>query len=165
MTPYMSRGPFTILVHPDFPTNPAFTLLDKGHTVALSLQDCTSDSNSHLPQMSLDVGPGFSVSCDLSVGDGTAVRAFTLTNAQSAFVDLDANGTYDMRTPLDSQRLEVRYNQEWVPVVIGDGRPVGEKRLLGGQLVAFDTQAGEWRLQVEQRTKPPSGDAGPPERK
>ena len=143
METYVARRPFAVLTDPAFPGNRAYRFLDMG--CLLSLDVSPVEHGSSLREAWLRIGDTFSVSCTFSSNAPTTVREYCLTRGPLTVMDLNADGSYDLRVSQKPDlRSEIWADGKWQGVVIGGNTGKYLKEMRDGTWRSFDMDAGRW---------------------
>ncbi len=151
---YLSKPPYTIFVPKGARHKGDFSLLVEAApllvlTVTPSHDEAAKEIDTE-KEILLSIGSDFSMSCKYSPDKELAakVREFAFSNDRDYFIDLNADGKWDMRTLsyLDrtKARLQIWYQGEWRDAAQGDRHGRYFKKLQGGPAVWFDTKNGVW---------------------
>ena len=151
---YMSKPPYTILVPKASRHNGKFVLLvDDVPLLVLSVKPRHDESAKEIDtekQVLLSIGSDFTMSCKYATAKGLTakVREFAMSNDRGCFIDLNADGKWDMRTLSHYDRnkatVQIWYQGEWRDTTQGDGPGGHFKTLQGGPAVSFDMESGLW---------------------
>jgi hypothetical protein len=149
MDVYCARGPFTLFVDKDFPHKDTFKLFDYSQPLILAVENGVANDGDATKEAAIVLGADFSISCEYSLSNGVQVRALTLSKKNESLIDLNADGSFDVRIHVPSDEKprppsEIWYQGKWREVVSDGGGDKYRKQVAGGGAVCFDTKSGVW---------------------
>ena len=153
---YFAKTPFALLVAKTFPQENTFTFIDYGHRLLMSGEDADGDDDHGAARRKATITFGTaSMSCYYSLDKGIRMNELEFATETQIITDLNADGFYDMRIPLDRKGiLQVWYNDKWQDVIGGEGGKY-QRHLRNDGVVDFDMQSGIWLSPTD--APPPGG--------
>jgi len=142
MKTYVIKQPFSILVNRSFPDKAEFKLIENGAPYFFSVKNVEGKEKRRNAE--LIVGK-FTASCIFSQDDKIEIYEYSVTNGSESFIDLNADGKFDVRISCyPERRKDIWLNGKWVAVVLGGNRGKYNNKLLSGVSYYFDIAKGEW---------------------
>jgi hypothetical protein len=155
---FLSKPPYTVLV-PKSPRGSGefWLLVDDRPPLGLRVDCCRppgAEGGGAAKEVLLSIGSDFAMSCKYSLekGEKVKIHEFAVTAGRSQFVDLNADGEWDMRIVIPGDlseakartKVQVWYGGQWRDATQGDRAGAIFKKLLGGPEVLFDAGKGAW---------------------
>jgi len=151
---YLSKPPYSVLLPKGARDARAFSLLVDG---SIPLVFAVEPSRDELgkerdteSELHLNLGLDFDISCKYAPRgeNGVKVREVSMTNDRDHFVDINADGKWDLRIASynddSKRRTQVWFHGEWRDTTQGDRPGLCFKNVKGGPAVTFDTKSGIW---------------------
>jgi hypothetical protein len=148
------NGPISLFVNKDFPKQDNFKLFDQRQQMMVATDSVNKDEHNGATRKAvIGLNTDFEMTCYYSVGDkGSRVREITLLRKDKLFVDMNADGFYDLvvslptKSSTDSHALiQVWFDGQWKDVTRDRVWGVYRRNLRDGGVVEFDRRSGVWR--------------------
>lgn len=146
------NGPIILLLDKEFDKNASFTLIDQRQQLFISRDDAPSADEKGRKRVAISLGTELDLTCIYVPGPKPSFRETWLTMGDRVLIDLNADGQYDLRNWLPSEKrssghaaMDVWFNNEWQEVIGGAGDKYGSiATLKDGLKVSFDRTSGRW---------------------
>ena len=145
------KDPLTLLVDKQFPRKDTFRLFDEKQPMLIIADD--ADRNCHREatrKLAVVLGDDFEVDCFYSLDKGIGVHELLLTTGNKFFLDMNADGVYDVRlvrtqdSDDHSPEMQVWYNDQWRDAVSEPLWGKYKRTLRDGSVIEFDMKSGSW---------------------
>jgi hypothetical protein len=145
------NGPIILLLDNEFDKNASCKLFDKDQELMISKANAPSEEDG-MKYASISLGIELELACYYVPGPESSFRKFQLTMGDRLLEDLNADGQYDLRLWLSSEKrsnghpgMDVWFNNEWQEVIGGAGANHTSVNTLKDDVkVSFDRTSGRW---------------------
>ncbi len=154
MRPFVTKRPFSILVDPSFPDLESFCFKMDKRPLMLHTKDLGNSRREVRAYFGVDHG----IELLVDMGKGGEICEIILSNRGTHSMDLNGDGSWDLRINASPRRMEVRLDEGWGEVLLGGGLGKYSKQLQTGEAVTFNMDSGNWEL--DESTGQPTLDNG-----
>lgn len=146
------NGSLILLLDKEYDRNASFKLFDKDQELMISKDDMLSANENGIKSIGITLGTELELACVYISDSKPSFRELRLMLGDRILEDLNADGQYDLRTWLRSEKMsnghtaiDVWFNNEWHEVIGGVEKEYKSVNTLKDDLkVNFDRTTGRW---------------------